>query len=266
MNPYTIHGFVLRFVSKLQGFGIFGIDFGFSSEESETTKTTTTTQDITRDKTTETTAEKQAKRDTETQQATELLGAEQRAELQQLFSNFAAQLGVPAGEERQTKEIIDLLGEQARGVAANEADISSIIASREKAGTEAIGRQFTQASTIAGSAGNTVVQKQQAEATVDLQTELAATEAEIRLAAESGDTAQLVQILQGIAGAETAGVQQFATIAELLKGALAKQTGAEQVVSEEQAKSTEVLKEIANAITKATAVSATESSGFSIGF
>lgn len=264
LNPYKISSLLLRYTANFKGFGIFGFSFG--GEDTSTTSTTTTEQDIDRKKTTTTDASKTGKQATDTQQETELLGAEQRAELQQLFSNFAAQLGVPAGQERQTQEITNLLGAQAQKVASNEEDISAIIASREKKGTEEIGRQFTQLATGAGSSLNTVVQKQQAEATVDLQSELAATEAEIRLAAESGDTQQLVQILQGVAGAETAGVQQFATIAELLKGALAKQTGAEEVVSEEKAQSSEILEEIANAITKATGVSESETDSFSLGF
>lgn len=264
LNPYKITSLLYRYVYFLNG---FGVDFGFSFGKKKTEQQTRTQQDITRDRTTTATQEKTAEQRRETQQETELLGEKQRLELQELFSNFAAQLGTAAGEEDQVGRITELLAQQAEGaVAGDEERIGRIITQQRKEGEQAIGRGTTELAQIAGSQANTVIQALEQAGLTDLSAKLAGTQAELELGAQGRTTDELTKILSSLVGEEGAGVQQLASIGELLKGALATQTGAETAVSEEQMRSEEVLKEIARAITTGTSTATTKEAGFKIGF
>ena len=72
--------------------------------------------------------------------------------------------------------------------------------------------------------------------------------------------------MQSVVAGEAISTEQLQTIGDLLKGALATQTGAEQVVSEQTVAGSEVLKEIVKSITDVTGTSTTEEEGFSLGF
>lgn len=246
----------------------FGLDF---SKKKSTTEQRTQ-QDITRDRTTTSEAEKTGTKEERQQQdqVVELLGEEQRQQLESLVANLAGRATEGAGT--QISDVAQLLlgNAQGAGAAAREG-IEPIIAEARRTGERKLTEQETLLGAQSGSRLNTFVQQVAGEGSAALESQLAALQAQLETGARGEEREALLQTVQGLATGAQAGQAEAASVAQIadvLRGSLAKTTGT--VVGEtktaEQARTEEILQEIAKAITTGTSTTKQKSAGFKLGF
>lgn len=254
---------------------IFGV--GGSEERSKTRTTTTGTKNIEEKQTQQQTGTQKTTGETRQESTSRFLDPETEALLQNTIQAIAgggggaadlAASGIGAGQ--QSIDFANLLTQRAVGTGDFvQEQIAPILSEARRVGEDELGRQVTRTGQQAGSNLNSFVQLAAAEGRADLESQLAALNADLVLQGrelESRDVATAANALQtaGVSAStpQAQNVEQITSLANILRGATAETTGtAQQEQSTETEQLATALREVLETF-KTTSTTRGESSGF----
>lgn len=239
---FTIQYF-LKFVIPVHistlGIGFGGISAMLSGSK-ETTNTTDRSKQEKSEKETQTQTSSQ-KSSSEKQAASSSLDDETIALVKELVGDLST--GVSDADSQLMNDLAALIAERASGAQEDvSAQISPIISDARLQGEQKLQQLQTQlAQQAGGSTANTLVASSTAVGRANLESQLARTEGELRLAGRQAVTDELSAAVQGVGTAEQSSVNNLVNLLNVLKGAEVEQTQTGQQQTESEAELVRVL-------------------------
>lgn len=239
------------------------LSFGFSDESTEST----TQQNLEGTRRVNKNVRSDRDLEEETKQTTRLLSQELQDVLENLAITLTESTAGAASGGRQISDIATLLFDRAIGAQDELTEQNqAIIGEARRKGTKAVERLETDLAQAAGGrTSNKFVQLASAEGFSELESQLAALEAELGIEArniQSQEFGQAIQAFATGAGTEATTSNAIAQIVQVLRGATQVTTG-ERVLSEKERELSSLVEKINQVVT---GFSESDTSGFSIGF